>query len=352
MKIFKKILVSFACIVIMLSGATEYSTQKVDAQITSGLRQRPVSIGVVVYNFDDVFITLVRRSLEEIQKQNEGKVVFKFFDGKGNQAIQNQVIDEVMKRETPDILLVNLVNIQATQQVIDVVKMKKSIPIVFFNREPISIDPVKAYKKSFYVGRNSKEAGRFQGEILIDLWNKDRSFVDKNNDGILQYIMLQGERASIESQERTEFSVSTIEKAGIKTIQLATSICSWRRDIAKESVNSLLLSYSAQIDAIIANNDEMAIGAIEALQDFGYNKGDKEKTIPVVGVDATAEAQELIKKGYMAGTVIQDPYEMASAAYTIGMNIFQDKEPLYGTQYKVDETGVSVRLPYAKFTVQ
>lgn len=349
MKRFKRVLVLFECIVIMLAGASEYNPQKVSAQMTNGLRQRPVNISVVVYNFDDVFISLFRQSLEEIQKQNEGKVVFKFFDGKGNQAIQSQVIDEIMKRETPDILLVNLVNIQATQEVLNIISGKKDIPVVFFNREPISIDPIKGYKKSFYVGRNSKEAGRLQGEILIDLWNNDRSFIDKNKDGILQYIMLQGERASIESQERTEYSVSTIEKAGIKTNQLATSICSWRRDLARDAINSLLLSYSAQIDAIIANNDEMAIGAIEALQNFGYNKGDKEKTIPVVGVDATVEAQELIKKGYMTGTVIQDPYEMASTSYIVGMNILEGRDPLYGTQYKVDETGVSVRLPYARF---
>lgn len=352
MKVLKRILIIFECIVIMLTGVSEYNTKQVYAQMTSGVRQKPVNISVVVYNEEDVFISLIRQSLEEIQKQNEGKVIFKFFNGQGNQAIQSQVIDEIIKRESPDILLVNLVNIQATQEVLNLISGKKDIPVVFFNREPISIDPVKAYKKAFYVGRNSKEAGRFQGEILVDLWNNDRSFIDKNNNGILEYIMLQGERASIESQERTEYSVSTIEKAGIKTNQIATSICSWRRDLARDAVNSLLLSYSTQIDAIIANNDEMAIGAIEALQNYGFNKGDKAKTIPVVGVDATEEAQELIKKGYMAGTVIQDPYEMAYTAYIAGMNILQGNPPLQGTQYKVDETGVAVRLPYAKFIPQ
>jgi methyl-galactoside transport system substrate-binding protein len=114
-------------------------------------------------------------------------------------------------------------------------------------------------------------------------------------------------------------------------------------------MSSLLLKYGNQIDAVIANNDEMAIGAIEALQNNGYNKGDKTKTIAVIGVDATSEAQELIHKGYMAGSVFQDPYEMAKASYTIGMNIFQGNEPLYGTEYKSDETGVALRLPYTKY---
>jgi len=347
MRILKRILVFLEIIVIIFSTILIDNSKKVNAQINL-FRQRPISVGVVLYNFEDEFISLVRKSLEDIQKQNEGKVEFKFFDGKGNQAIQSEVIDNIIKTEGVDFLLVNLVNTQDTQQVLDMVK-RKDIPVIFFNREPAVVELIKTYPKSYYVGTNSKEAGVLQGNILINLWNNDRKFIDRNNDGILQYIMLQGERRSIEAQERTQYSISTINDAGIKTEQLALSISDWRRDFAKEAINSLLLQYAPRIEAIIANNDEMAIGAIEALQSRGYNQGDKAKTIPVVGVDATAEAQELIKKGDMAGSVIQDPSEMANAIYAIGLNLFQGKDPLYNTPYKSDETGVSVRLPYKEY---
>jgi len=350
MRIIKRILVFLEIIIIIFSPLLIDNGKKANAQI-SLFRQRPVAVDVVLYNFEDKFISLVRQSLEDIQKQNPGKVEFKFFDGKGNQAIENEVISGLVNNEKIDVLLVNLANTQATQQVIDMVK-SKNIPVIFFNREPILIAPIKAYNKSYYVGTNAKEAGELQGKILINLWNNDRKLIDKNNDGILQYIMLQGERSSIESQERTQYSVSVINNAGIKTEQLALIISNWRSDLAKDAINSLFLQYGARIEAIIANNDEMAIGAIEALQSHGYNQGDKEKTIPVVGVDATAEAQELIKKGYMAGTVIQNPSEMANAIYAIGLNIFQGNDPLYNTQYKADETGVAVRLPYQKYIVE
>ena len=78
------------------------------------------------------------------------------------------------------------------------------------------------------------------------------------------------------------------------------------------------LSQGNKVEVIIANNDGMAQGAIEALQTYGYNLGDKAKTIPVVGVDGTPAAQELIKKGFMEGTVSQDAKAMAEAIYTIG----------------------------------
>jgi len=347
MRPLKRIVVFLEIIAIIFSTILIESSKKVNAQINL-VRQRPVVIDVVLYNFEDKFISLVRQSLEDIQKQNEGKVEFKFYDGKGNQAIENEVIGNIINSERIDVLLINLVNTQATQQVIDMAK-SKNIPVIFFNREPILIAPMKAYNKSFYVGTNAKEAGELQGNIIINLWNNDRTFIDKNNDEILQYIMLQGERSSIEAQERTQYSISTINKAGIKTEQLALSISNWRRDLAKDAINSLFLQYGTKIEAIIANNDEMAMGAIEALQSKGYNQGDKAKTIPVVGVDATVEAQELIKKGYMAGSVIQNPSEMANAIYAIGLNIFQGNDPLSNTQYKVDETGVSVRLPYKEY---
>ncbi|EHI99651.1 periplasmic binding protein/LacI transcriptional regulator [Clostridium sp. DL-VIII] len=347
MRIFRRTLVILEAMIIALSIIPIDESRIVNARINL-FRQRPIAVSVVLYNFEDVFISLVRQGLEEIQKQNPGKVEFKFYDGKGNQSIENEVIDNIIKNENVDILLVNLANTQATQEVIDMAK-SRDIPVVFFNREPVALDPIKAYPKSFYVGTNAKEAGSLQGQILVNLWNNDRNFIDKNNDGILEYIMLQGERSSIEAQERTQYSVSTINNAGIKTQQLALNVSNWRRDLAQNAVNSLFLQYDGRIEAIIANNDEMAIGAIEALQSHGYNQGDKTKTIPVVGVDATAEAQELIKKGYMAGSVIQNPSDMAKAIYAIGLNIFQGNAPLYNTEYKADETGVAVRLPYREY---
>ena len=63
-----------------------------------------------------------------------------------------------------------------------------------------------------------------------------------------------------------------------------------------------------KIEAVKANNEGMAQGAIAALQAQGYNNGDAAKTIPVVGVDATAAAQDLISKGFMVGSVLQAAY--------------------------------------------
>ena len=119
--------------------------------------------------------------------------------------------------------------------------------------------------------------------------------------------------------------------------------------MARKATEAALLKYGDKIEAIIANDDSMALGAIQALQAYSYNKGDKTKTIAVVGVDAIPAAQDLIRKGFMTGTVIQDAPAMAKALYTVGMNLVYGKNPLEGTQYKFDQTGVSIRIPYQQY---
>lgn len=340
----KRILALLECIVIMFLVISEYNTRKINVQAIES-RQKPAIIDVVLFNYEDKYISLVKQSLEDIQKQNEGKVKLNFYDSEGNQAIQDEILDKLSKK-SQDILLINLVDTAAAPEVIGRLSQKK-IPIIFFNREPVSLSPLSG--KAYYVGTNASESGELQAKIIINLWNNNRKTIDLNGDDVLEYVILRGQETNKGAQEITNSVISTIENSGIKTQQLSSLISNWDRNLARENISTLFLKYGTGIEAILANNDEMAIGAVEALQKYGYNWGDKEKTIAVVGIDATPETQELIKKGFMAGSVFQDPSEIAKAIYTIGMNVFEGKQPLSGTPYKFDDTGIAVRLKYGEY---
>lgn len=341
MRIINRILSLLGCIVTMFLITSEYNIRKVNAQ-KNGLEQDPVIIDIVLFNYDDKYISLVKQSLEDIQKQNEGKVKLNFYDSKGNQAIQDEILDN-LSRNDQNILLVNLVDITAAPEVMERFS-KKTIPIIFFNREPVSLAPLRG--RAYYVGTNASDSGELQGKIIIDLWNNNREAIDLNGNGILEYVILRGQQTNKGAQEITKAVISTIENAGIKTKQLKSIIANWDRKLARENIRTVFLQYGMGLEAILSNNDEMAIGGVEALQEYGYNLGDKKKTRVVVGIDATQEAKELIKKGFMAGSVIQDPSELAKAIYTIGMNVFEGTDPLSGTTYKFDDTGIAVRIPY------
>ncbi|PRR81002.1 galactose ABC transporter substrate-binding protein [Clostridium vincentii] len=347
MKKIKKILI-ITIVVVMIRPILIGVSQKVGASlsITEG---EPVKVGVLLIDFTDDYIALLRQDLEEIQKNNEGKVEFTFLDSKNNEVIQNDNLNTLIQNHV-DAILLNIIEVKNAQQVINKIK-EANIPVILFNREPLAVEPIKSYERAYYVGTDAKEAGILQAKILIDKWNTDKAAIDRNGDGIMQYIMLKGEKDNIEAKERTKYSVLTINNAGIKTEELESRFCDWNKKLAKEAILSIFLKYGNGIEAIIANNDSMAEGAIEALQVYGYNKGDERKNISVVGVDAIPSAQELIRKGIMEGSVLQDQKAMAEALYTIGMNLAYGKKPLEGTNYKFDQTGIAVRIPYQEFII-
>ena len=308
----------------------------------------PPKVGVLLFNFNDPYISLVKQSLENIEKENPTKVRFSFYDAKDNQSTQNTDIDTLVNNNI-DLLLINLVDTkQSTVSDIIGKANEKNIPLIFFNIE-LPIDVTDPSKKVLVIATDSKISGVMQGKILVDLWNNNKKVIDKNNDNVLQYIMLQGKANNQAAINRTIYSISTLNNNGIQTEELALKVCNWEQDCAKNAISSLFLKYAGRIEAIIANNDAMAIGAIEALQSYGYNKGDKTKTIPVVGIDAIPEAKDLIAKGFMAGTVIQDPKEFANALYSIGLNLVYNSAPLEGTDYKFDKEGI-IRIPYYEYT--
>lgn len=324
------------------TGGNEPATTE---QGSDDTKSEVVKVGVCLYKFDDTYISTVRQSLEAIQKENPDKVAFDFYDGKGDQATQNDGIDTIISKGV-DLLLVNLCDTGAGQTVINKIK-DAGVPVVLFNREP-SKEAIESYDKAVFVGTNAQEAGVMQGKILTDLWEKDKATLDKNGDGKIQYVMLQGEPDNPEAVARTKFSVSTLNDNGIETEELALAVCNWQNDLAQTAMEAWLAKDGDKIEAVIANNDGMALGAIAALQAEGYNKGE-DKMIPVVGVDATEAAQDYIGKGYMQGSVLQDAPAMAKALYETGMNLAKGNKAIDGTEYKFDDTGVAVRIPYQPF---
>jgi len=346
MKIVRKIL-TIIIITVMMTMILAGNGKKATGIGKSFSARQPVKVGLISKDLTDDYLIFILQNLENIQKENEGKVEFTFYDSKSELAIQNENIDKALK-EGINLILLDIVDTRATQEVINKIK-QDNIPVIMFNREPLTMDPIKSYSRALYIGTDSKQAGTLQGEMLVDAWNNNKESIDKNRDNIMQYVMLQGERYNKVPIDRTKYSVLTIQKAGIKTEELALRVCDWNTEVAQNVTEALLLKYGDKIEVIIANDDSMAIGAVQALQAYGYNKGDKTKTIPVVGVDAVPKAKELISNGFMLGSPFQDPKDMAEALYTVGMNLVEHKSASEGTKYKFDDTGVAIRLPYEKY---
>lgn len=305
----------------------------------------PIKVSVFEYLSSDGFITEVHKSLVDIENSNPDKVKFIFYDGANSQNTQNEQVTTYLNNVDSDIILLNMVDPNTIGNIMPLIK-SHNIPVIVYNREPISLNEIISYRRALYIGTDAKESGILQGNIFVDAWNISKQTIDRNDDDTVQYIMFIGNPLNLEAIERTYYSTATIQGAGINVYTVANVYCSWDRSCARESMKAKLLQYGDKIEAVIANNDEMAIGAIEALQSFGYNKENSKKIIPVIGVDAIPEARELISKGLMTGTVVQDPIKLANALYSVGLNMVNGTPPLQDTGYTFDSSGVAIRIPY------
>ena len=190
---------------------------------TSAFAQKVPKVGVVIYKFDDTFMSYVRGKIESEAKAAGVKISVQ--DGQGDQAKVNDITDLFMSQGYNSLAL-NMVEPTSANVIIQKVSAKK-LPVVFFNREPDAGDMSK-YPLAYYVGAKAQASGTMEGEIVVDYW-KANPAADKNKDGKLQYVMLIGDPANTDAKYRTEYSVKAVKAAGIKVESLAEDTAMWQR---------------------------------------------------------------------------------------------------------------------------
>jgi len=181
------------------------------------------------------------------------------------------------------------------------------IPIVFFNRKPVDDDLNRA-DNIYYVGAGPKSAGIEQAKIIINAYNENPHSIDIDGDGVINYVLLEGEPSHQDSLVRTEWVIKTLQENNIPINKLNGAIGNWER------AQGWLNNYD-NIDLVISNNDDMGLGAIDAIERNNNIKG-----IKVVGIDGTKEALEAINEGKLLGTIESDKKEYAKAVVEIAMH--------------------------------
>ncbi len=302
-----------------------------------------LQIGGAIYKYDDTFMSGVRQSMNEVAaKHPEAKL--NFVDSAGQQPIQNEKVDLFIAKKV-DALAINPVDRTAASVIIDKAKSAQ-IPIVFFNREPLPED-MKKWDKVYYVGTPAEQAGALVGEIVVDYW-RSHPEADRDKDGKIQYVMLKGEPGHQDAELRTLHSIKTIEAAGIPTQRLAEDTGMWDRVKGQEKMAAMAAAHGSRIEVVIANNDDMALGAIEALKAAGFFGSGT--YIPVVGVDATAPALKALEDGTLLGTVLNDAQKQGEATYIIALTLAQGQIPTEAnTGFPITQDRY-VWIPYKKLT--
>ena len=332
------------------------------------------NIDVFWYAFSDPFLSTLRNSMEE-QLRIAG-INNTMHDCENNQALQTQKVQTAIVQGTR-LLVVDTVTTASEETVMNITNLAKraNVPIIFFYRE-VSNAVINSYDKACFVGIDTDEAGHMEGQAIANFlledenWTGNRNKYDLNGDNRINYIMLRGGHGNAEALGRTKYSVQEANRHLEGKLQLTPSPANqtstqydndgisnyflYANSNAAEAANLMRTALSAHslttgaIELIIANNDDAALGAIEALNERGFNIGIAGAPyIPVFGIDATELALEAISSGKMTATVKQDIVEMARTIVALAQNVEEGRDVFANISgYNVDGGVKKIRVPY------
>lgn len=298
------------------------------------------NVSVFVYNESDTFVKLMKNELLK-QFTNSNDIYIEAFNASGNQSLQNKQLDSQIESGT-DLLVVNIVDILAEALVIDKAK-NADIPVIFFQK-PIHENILNSYDKACFVTFNNIQAGIAQGELifcsLLKDWDGSKyKTIDKNKDGNISYAMFRGESGNPEANARTKDSVSRCNEL-LAANNMGQLVQVGNDYVCKNwSGNDAFLAFSPLLhnnifpEIIICNNDNIALGIIDAYESYYETSNQESEYFPIFGIDGNDFAITAIESGKMEGTVIFKPEDIATALTAIIINVSNSKDFLENTSY-------------------
>ncbi len=247
-------------------------------------------VGVSMALFDDNFLTVLRNGIQTYAEANGVQVQIE--DAQNDVAKQLDQINNFIASGV-DAIVVNPVDTSATQAMSDAAAAA-GVPLVYVNRQPVNLDTLP--DNQAFVASNEVDSGTLETIALCDNW------AGEGKTEVNVYV-LQGELSNQAAVQRTQDIYDVIEagKCKVKVNVIDQQTANWSRDQAQNLMTNWLSTGTA-FDGVIANNDEMAIGAIQAMKAAGIDMA----TVQVGGVDATQDALAAMQAGDLDVTVFQN----------------------------------------------
>jgi inositol transport system substrate-binding protein len=255
-------------------------------------------IGVTMAKFDDNFLTVLRNGIQSYADANGQKVQIE--DAQGDVAKQLDQINNFIASGVTAII-VNAVDTSATQAMSDAAAAA-NIPLVYVNRQPINVDTLP--DNQAFVASNEVDSGTLETLEVCRL-------LKEGGKAAANVYVMQGELSNQAAVQRTADIHDVIggTECGVKVNIIDEQTANWSRDEAQTLMTNWLSTGTA-FDAVIANNDEMAIGAIQAMKAGGIDMA----SVIVAGIDATQDALAAMAAGDQDITVFQDAAGQGSGA--------------------------------------
>jgi inositol transport system substrate-binding protein len=269
------------------------------------------TVAVSMARFDDNFLTVIRNGMEAYAKTLDG-VDLQIEDAQNDVAKQLDQINNFVASGV-DAIIVNPVDTSATQAMSDAAAAG-GIPMVYVNREPINVDSLP--DNQAFVASDERESGTLETKEVC------RLFKEAGKTEASVYVIM-GELSNQAAQQRTQDIHDVIDsgQCDVTLTIIDKQTSNWQRDQAQNLMTNWL-STGAAFDGVIANNDESAIGAIQAMKAAGISMDD----VVVGGVDATQDALLAMAAGELDATVFQDAAGQGAGALDAALKLARGEE--------------------------
>nr|WP_242542798.1 substrate-binding domain-containing protein [Vagococcus fluvialis] len=265
----------------------------------AGKSDGKMTVGYAINNLNDTFQTYILEAAKDKAKENDMSI--RVENAKEDLIAQQDQVNTLIQNGV-DALIVVPVDTSAMDPITKAAQ-NADIPLIYVNRNPYAGKEDKMPKNVYYVGSEEITAGIMQMEFIGE------KLGGKGNIAILMGIL--GNEGAM---KRTEGVEQVIKEKYPEMKVLNKETAEWQRDKAIAVTENWISTYGKDINAVIANNDEMALGALQAA------KKNNRSDMLIIGTDAIPDAIEAVEKGELAGTVFQDAKGQGGGAIDVLVN--------------------------------
>jgi methyl-galactoside transport system substrate-binding protein len=292
------------------------------ALVVSGCAKSPrvkPRIGVAMRSFDDSVSVSLRRAIETAALDRADLAII---DGQNQQSAQDLQLDSFFERKL-GALAVAAVDPAAVGALIAKAKTRQ-MPVVFFGRKP-SDEAMRSWDKLFFVGSRDSDAAAGLGQILAAWWKAEPT-ADKNKDGSLQFVALEGNPGAPDASLLSENLVKALGAAGIRAERLEPA----RAGTAAtgDEATALISKYGDRIEAAVCADASLAPGAIGAFKSAGYLRG--RKAFPVLALgegEPEAPIAQALAEGSLLGAAYADSASQGQAIFDLDFALARSADP-------------------------
>ena len=297
-------------------GCTKQETAKTD-----GKKDDKIVMGALIRNLDEDFVRIYADNLRALAEARG--VELKLLDARNDQGNQLDQLNTLLTQGIKYFVIIP-VQTEMTEQMTQAIN-EKGGGASFSNIQP-SEEALRVSKNFFLASSPESVAGKIQADIIDDYFKKFPAKLLPNN--TINVLMLLGQLGHPAQVLRTNAVLDGLTAKGYNVEILAKDTANWKPDEAQQKMDAWIAAYRDKFNLVIANNDGMALGAVESLMTNKYTDDPSDPAkdadgdgtvlrIPVIGVDATPVALQSMKENKLYATVLQDAKGQSETAFDL-----------------------------------